>query len=177
MPGMFGPTTASPAFHKPLRQYDARMTKAQTPAELGKILNETFARTDRALQPFLLSASMSWTVQIPGKVRIGMLVKECSNGTATMASAEAKIACNSIVVQQISGASWTIAPMACVNITLLNVTVSGDFQPVFLGNHGSMTSTEPTLGFVQPVGWIRFYDATTTQYRVLFQPTAPGWLG
>lgn len=175
MPGVFGPTSQAPVNNKPLRLYDATLEKHTDLPQAMKSLNTTFQRMEKILQPFVLSAVLSSTVTITGRFTVGTLVRENMNLTATIADASKQIQATSMVVQQMAGDKAIVAPGCSLNLPLLNVPLTSGFVPLFLGNNGNITPTEPAYGFVQVVGYIRLWDQSRGLYTVVFQQTPPVW--
>lgn len=176
MPGVFGPTSQAPVNNKPLRLYDATLEKHTDLPQAMKAINTVFQRTEKILQPFVLSAVLSSTVTITERFTVGTLVRENMNLTAQIADASLKIQATGMVVQQMAGNKAIVAPSCSLNLPLLNIPLTSGFVPLFLGNNGNITPTKSTTGLLQAVGYIRLWDQSRGLYTVVFWPSTPEYL-
>lgn len=149
---------------------NSQFENAKTVKELAQLWNQQGIRAELLLQPLLDPAiQITQQVLLNGAYRVGMLVRMNNNGTATAASASASIGANAVVIEVIRGSQAIVSPLA-----LLEVPLGGsggtNQVPLWLGENGVPTRTQPTGGLVQMVGTQWSFNAVTGLYRCLFFP-------
>lgn len=156
---------------KPIIIADQRYLGAQTIGDLASLINQNAKYQEDQIQP-LINASLTEMVTVTGRYSVGSLIQRQSNATAILADASQSIAANGVVLEALPQGKALVAPLGNVAMPISGVPATAGFHPLWLGNSGNSTSTQPTTGFSQFVGWVNYFDKFHNVYGVTFLPGA-----